>query len=334
MAGVTCTAPSKVGRDAGELVRARRHRRRRRPTTSTRSSPSAPTACCTCRAPATSTRSAGCSRPGSNVVTTRGEFHRPASLDPDVRERVEAACARAARRSTAPAAARLHHRGRAAGADVDPTPARPPDDRRVRQPVAARLPGAALRASWASERPPADLAERRLAHLRGQRSARRCELVAEALALPLDSVEAQWRGRRRAATTSTSRPAPLGRGHRRGSADHRVRDPGRSRAPAVPCQLVLHRPTWTRAWDLQDTGWRVSVEGDTPLDVTSASRCPLEQMAASVARLHGAPGRQRRPVRVRRRAGYPHERRAPSDHRHAGADDDRDRQPRRSRYPS
>src|ERR687895_342566 len=30
---------------------------------------------------------------GSNIVTTRGEFHRPASLDPEVRARVEAACA-------------------------------------------------------------------------------------------------------------------------------------------------------------------------------------------------------------------------------------------------
>ena len=29
---------------------------------------------------------------GINVVTTRGEFHHPASLDPAIRERVEAAC--------------------------------------------------------------------------------------------------------------------------------------------------------------------------------------------------------------------------------------------------
>jgi hypothetical protein len=29
---------------------------------------------------------------GTNVVTTRGEFHRPASLDPGARERIEAAC--------------------------------------------------------------------------------------------------------------------------------------------------------------------------------------------------------------------------------------------------
>ena len=31
---------------------------------------------------------------GANIVTTRGEFHRPASLDAAVRERVEAACAK------------------------------------------------------------------------------------------------------------------------------------------------------------------------------------------------------------------------------------------------
>ena len=31
---------------------------------------------------------------GANIVTTRGEFHRPASLDPAARDRVEAACAR------------------------------------------------------------------------------------------------------------------------------------------------------------------------------------------------------------------------------------------------
>src|SRR5438105_5505623 len=31
---------------------------------------------------------------GSNVVTTRGEFHRPESLDAGVRARVEAACAK------------------------------------------------------------------------------------------------------------------------------------------------------------------------------------------------------------------------------------------------
>src|SRR5207245_10978892 len=31
---------------------------------------------------------------GANIVTTRGEFHRPAGMDPAIRKRVEAACAR------------------------------------------------------------------------------------------------------------------------------------------------------------------------------------------------------------------------------------------------
>ena len=31
---------------------------------------------------------------GANIVTTRGEFHRPASMDPAIRQRVEDACAR------------------------------------------------------------------------------------------------------------------------------------------------------------------------------------------------------------------------------------------------
>ena len=42
---------------------------------------------------------------GADIVTTRGEFHHPASMEPAVRERVEAACRAAAPPSTAPAAA-------------------------------------------------------------------------------------------------------------------------------------------------------------------------------------------------------------------------------------
>jgi len=43
---------------------------------------------------------------GLNVVTTRGEFHHPGSLDPAIRERVEEACRAGVRRSTARAAVR------------------------------------------------------------------------------------------------------------------------------------------------------------------------------------------------------------------------------------
>ena len=42
---------------------------------------------------------------GANVVSTRSEFHNPARLDPEVRRRLEDACAEGAPRCTAPARA-------------------------------------------------------------------------------------------------------------------------------------------------------------------------------------------------------------------------------------
>lgn len=41
---------------------------------------------------------------GVDIVTTRGEFHHPASLDSDIRARAEAACAIGDASSTAPGA--------------------------------------------------------------------------------------------------------------------------------------------------------------------------------------------------------------------------------------
>ena len=50
---------------------------------------------------------------GSNVVSTRSEFHHPEGMDPDVRERLEAACTKGnARRSTAPGRAPASSRRR------------------------------------------------------------------------------------------------------------------------------------------------------------------------------------------------------------------------------
>jgi 4-hydroxy-tetrahydrodipicolinate reductase len=47
------------------------------------------------------------------------------------------------------------------------------------------------------------------------------------------------------------------------------------------------RPTWycskdlDPAWDLRDTGWRVVVDGDAPLDIELRFPVTLEQMAAT-----------------------------------------------------
>ena len=66
---------------------------------------------------------------GINVVSTRSEFHNPARLDPETRERLEAACAQGARiaaqHGLEPG---LHHRGAADRSDFAATPAGPPPD--------------------------------------------------------------------------------------------------------------------------------------------------------------------------------------------------------------
>ena len=92
---------------------------------------------------------------GIDIVTTAGEFHHPGSMDPAVRERVEARLSTG--RELDPQHGqqpRLHHRGGAAGADVDPAPARPPADRRVRRPLRAELPEPAVRGHGVREGDP------------------------------------------------------------------------------------------------------------------------------------------------------------------------------------
>ena len=67
----------------------------------------------------------------------------------------------------------------------------------------------------------------------------------------------------------------------------------------VPRQLVLHdraRP----GLGPPPTGWRVTVDGDAPLDVEMRFAVPLERMGETVAGLHRQPGGQRRRRRVPR----------------------------------
>ena len=83
---------------------------------------------------------------GADVVTTRGDFHHPGSMDPATRERVEAACRR--RWHVGPQHREqpgIHLRGHPPGAELDPARARPPGHRGVRRPVATELAGTALR---------------------------------------------------------------------------------------------------------------------------------------------------------------------------------------------
>lgn len=213
---------------------------------------------------------------GANIVTTRGEFHHPGSMDPVVRERVEAACERGG--------TSIHSTGSSPGFITEAVPL-------VLTSIARRVERVAVdEYADLSRRPspellfgvmgfgvaPAEFAEERLSRARTSFGPS-LRLVADALSLPLDSLQASGE-------LATTR--------------HRVRIAAGELAPGtVAAQrltvtgthagrpLMRFRATWycttdlEPAWDLHDTGWHVTVDGDAPLDVSVRLPVPLERMA-------------------------------------------------------
>jgi hypothetical protein len=212
---------------------------------------------------------------GANVVTTRGEFHHPASMDPGMRARVEAACAEGG--------TSIHSTGSSPGFISEAVPL-------VLTSIQRRLDGLTIdeyadlsqRDSpgllfdiMGFGRPPADLDEGRLAHGRTSFGPS-LALVAEALGVPLDELEASGEiataartveiaaGTLEAGTVAAQRVAVTG-----------VRD-------GKP--LLRFQATWyctdvlEPAWEVRPTGWRVRVDGDAPLDVALPFPIPVEQL--------------------------------------------------------
>jgi 2,4-diaminopentanoate dehydrogenase len=214
---------------------------------------------------------------GANVVTTRGEFHHPPSMDAALRDRVDAACAQGG--------TSIHSTGSSPGFISEAVPI-------VLTSIQRRLDGLTIdEFADLSQRDSPDLLfnimgfgkrpaafdERRLSHGRVSFGPS-LRLVADALGLPLDDVEASGEvavasrtveiaaGTLEAGTVAAQRLSVAG-----------MRD-GRP--------LLRFRTHWycttqlDPAWDMSATGWRVTVEGDTPLDVDLRFPVPLERMAA------------------------------------------------------
>ena len=233
---------------------------------------------------------------GANVVTTCGEFHHPAGMDPDLRR---------PRRNRLPARRhldpqhrqqpRIHLRGRPAGADLDPAPAREPGHRGVRRPVQAELSRAPVRPDGLRVRSgrlrPRPVGPRR-AELRpvppaDRRRARPPPRVGGGAVARSLLPAGRWRsppaGSRRARW-----PAQRHEGHR-----HAGGRPLLSFVATWFCTSELESD-----WDLRPTGWRISVVGDAPLDVEMRFAVPLERHGRLDPGVHGQPCRQRRAVRL------------------------------------
>jgi 4-hydroxy-tetrahydrodipicolinate reductase len=214
---------------------------------------------------------------GANVVTTRGEFHRPAGMADDLRGEVEAACAEGG--------SSIHSTGSSPGFITEAVPLvltsiqRSLDSLKIEEfaDLSARNSPELLFDIMGFGRPPTAIGEARLTHGRTSFGPS-LELVADALGMPLERLDAS--GEVAVALHDTAIAAGVIEAG--AVAAQRVTVDGYHHGRAV----VRFRANWyctadlEPAWDLRPTGWRVSVEGDAPLDVDLRFPFPIEEMAA------------------------------------------------------
>ncbi|MGW0040163.1 NAD(P)H-dependent amine dehydrogenase family protein [Rhodococcus sp. NPDC003348] len=212
---------------------------------------------------------------GINIVTTRGEFHHPASMNPAVRARVEAACELGG--------SSIHSTGSSPGFITEAVPL-------VLASVQRRLEHLAIDefADLSRRDSPAMLFEvmgfggdptvdsqHRAAHLRASFGPS-LQLLADGLGLPLDAVEASGQvAVARQTTTIAAGTIEAGT-----VAAQRVTVSGMRNGR----ELLRFRATWYCTtdieWDVRATGWHLAVDGDAPLDIDIRFPVPLERMSA------------------------------------------------------
>lgn len=214
---------------------------------------------------------------GKNIVTTRGEFHRPASLDARVRERVETACQRGQ--------SSIHSTGSSPGFISEAMPLlltsleRRLDCLTINEfaDVSQRNSPEMLFELMGFGKDPSEFDERRFNH--GLHSfGPSLELVAEALSIPLDSLEASG------GVAVARRTVELAAGTLTAGtvAAQRMEVTGlRGKRPLLRfCATWYCTDDLDPTWSLRDTGWRIQVDGDTPLDVDIHFPVPADDYPA------------------------------------------------------
>ncbi len=223
---------------------------------------------------------------GINIVTTRGEFFYPPRMDPQIRQRIEAACRKGS--------ASIHATGSSPGFITEAMPL-------VLTSVARRLdcltidefayipescsPEMIFDVMGYGRQPGNEFDPNLLSHM-AQCFEQSLSMLADSLSLELDSVQASGE------TATASRRIEIADGAfiEQGTvAAQRITVAGmRNSKP-----LLRFRANWYCAtdiepgWTLGKTGWRVTVEGDTPFDINielpRTSESAAEQMGGYTA---------------------------------------------------
>ena len=210
---------------------------------------------------------------GVNIVNSVVEFHDPESLAPEVRARVEAACRRGG--------ASIHATGASPGFITETLPfavttmVRRLDCYTIDEyaDMSSRDSPGMIFEVLGFGKPPGVVDARHVEHIRGS-FGQSLHHTARALGLPLERIEASGE-------FATAR--------RRTEIAAGVLDPGTVAALRFTVAghrgdrvVMRFRANWyctreiDRDWDLGDTGWRVRVEGDPPLDIGIGFPCSAE----------------------------------------------------------
>jgi len=212
---------------------------------------------------------------GANVVTTRGEFHHPGSMDPADRARVEAACAAGG--------TSIHSTGSSPGFISEALPlALTSIQRRLDSLTISEFADLSKRDSpdllfnLMGFGKPAEEFDRRRFGYGAISFGPSLRLLAEALGTPLDAVESTGEVAVARETISIA-AGPLAAGTV--AAQKMIVSGLRNGRP-----LLTFAATWyctadlDPAWDVRATGWHVVVDGDAPLDIDIRFAVPIERM--------------------------------------------------------
>ncbi len=213
---------------------------------------------------------------GVNVVTTTGGFHHPGSMDPAVRGPIEAACASGN--------ASLHSTGSSPGFISEAVPIVLTSlQRRLDRLHIAEFADLSSRNSpellfdlMGYGRHPSTFDPQRMAH-GAEAFGPSLRLIGDALGMPLESVESTGE----VATAVHDVEIAAGTIPAGTVAGQRMHVVGRHRGD----ELISFSATWycttalDAVWDLRSGGWRVTVDGDCPLDMELRLAVPPELMA-------------------------------------------------------